>query len=109
MPYFHVDIVLRYTRFSCAPMRAKLPMSKTVLATDDSDALRQACLCVDRDLEEILAQINAINVSEVVVEVHRVEPSAAPPGEPWNGAGFDPSVIVPPYVLLRVVRSASTP
>jgi hypothetical protein len=86
------------------PMRAKLPMSRCVLAIDADDAIRQACLCVDRDLEEVLANVNAINVSEVIVEVHRVEPTAQADTAPWNHALFPAEVAVPSHILPCIVR-----
>ena len=99
----HIDLVLRYTRVSCMPMRAKLALSRCVQAVDSDDAIRQACLCVDRDLEELLAHVNTINVSEVIVEVHRVEPALQAESALWNESWFPPGAAVPAHILLRAV------
>jgi len=97
-----VRLTMRYTRISCMPMRATMDLDRVVLAKDQDDAVRQACLCLDRDLEELLWAVNSMNVSEVIVEVRSVDTSADGDGEaPWNPDPFPPEVAVPPYVIIQ--------
>lgn len=101
MTRFRVRFVLRYTRVSCQPLRATVPFDRVVLARDGEDALRQACLCLDRDLEELLSAVNAMNLSAVHVEHESIEP--APPdlaSEPWNADPYPEDVEVPPHVVV---------
>jgi hypothetical protein len=98
---------MRYTRISCMPFRATFPASKVVQAEDSKDAVRQACLCLDRDLEEILAQVNALNVSDVLVDIRAVRLVALDDGPPWNPAWFPPHVALPSYVVLRSVSDVA--
>ena len=101
MTRFLVRLTMRYTRISCMPFRASMDFDRVVLGDDEEDAVRQACLCIDRDLEELLWAVNTINVSEVLVEVRGVEESgAAAREEPWNPEPFPPSVEIPPHVVL---------
>lgn len=92
---------MRYTRISCRPFRATFPASRIVQAEDPDDAVRQACLCIDRDLEEILSRVNAINVSEVLVEFSSVEPAQEPESTFWNPSWFPRDLTVPPYVIVQ--------
>ena len=97
-----VRLTMRYTRISCMPMRATMDLDRVVSAEDQDDAVRQACLCLDRDLEELLWAVNSMNVSEVIVEVRSVEPAAEGDREaPWNPDPFPAEVTVPPYVILQ--------
>lgn len=96
---YEVQLTMRYTRISCLPFRASMDLDRVVLASSDDDAVRQACLCLDRDLEELLAWVSSINVSEVRVEVRGVGP-APPDRRPWNPKPFPPEVEVPPWVVL---------
>jgi hypothetical protein len=76
--------------------------NETVRAQDEEDALRQACLCLDRDLEEILSQINAINVSEVIVEVETIEEvKASTVKNLWNPELFSTQLEVPPHIVVK--------
>ncbi len=83
------------------PFRASLDFSRWVQAKDESGALKQACLCIDRDLEEILAHVNTMNVSEVLVELRRIESAKTVDGELWNTAPFDENTVVPRYIVVR--------
>jgi len=96
-----VELVMRYTRISCMPFRARYPASHTVQAEDEEDAVRQACLCLDRDLEEILSSVSAIHVSEIWVEFSRVERVAAPRRALWNPCWFARDLLVPPHIVVR--------
>lgn len=98
---FRVDLVMRYTRISCMPFRATYPASRIVQAQDEEDAVRQACLCLDRDLEEILSRVNAINVSEVRVQISDVEGVRDGTDAYWNPQWFSRDVVIPPYVVVR--------
>lgn len=101
MSAFRVELVMRYTRISCRPFRATFPASRVVQAEDAEDAVRQACLCIDRDLEEILSRVNAINVSEVLIEFSCVEPARDETPAFWNPSWFPRDLTVPPYVIVR--------
>lgn len=98
---YRVDLVMRYTRISCMPFKAKFPASKLVQALDEQDAVRQACLCLDRDLEDVLAGVNAINVSEVRVEFSRVELVRGTGAEYWNPEWFEGGIPIPEHVIVR--------
>ncbi len=101
-PAYRVLFTLRFTRYSCAPWRASKSFDRFVQAADPPDAVRQACLCLDQELEQILAQINAINVSEVYVDISRVTPTERSADEPlWNSSRFDPSLEIPQYIVVR--------
>lgn len=100
--FFFVELALRYTRVSCSPMGASLPIARTVQAADPDDALHQACLCLDRDLEQLLARVNTINVSEVIAELRTLRPVDASPGEGlWNPAPFAPEIPIPRHIQVR--------
>lgn len=102
MAFFAVALTLRYTRISCMPFRASIDFDKTVQAKDSTDAVRQACLCLDRDLEDILSRVNAINVSEMIVEVKALrEVSASTDPTLWNPKPFGPQLQVPPHLVVR--------
>lgn len=101
MKAFHVDLAMRYTRISCMPFEARFAASKVVQARDEEDAVRQACLCLDRDLEEILSRVNAINVSEVWVTFSEVTPVEDSGEAFWNPSWFSHEVQVPPYLVVR--------
>ena len=64
--------------------------------------LHQAALCLHRDLEGMLAQVNAIHVAEVRLELDSVEPvPALEPGRRlWNPTHFGSDCKVPPHILL---------
>lgn len=81
-------------------MGAKLEIDRRVRALDSHDALHQACHCVDRDLEEILARINTINVSEVIVEFGRIE-TVRDGDDLWNPEPFDRGLRVPPHIIVQ--------
>ena len=98
---FRVELVMRYTRISCMPFRATYPATRVVQARDEEDVVRQACLCLDRDLEQILARVNAINVSEVRVEVSSIQPLAQGNEAFWNPKWFSADDTIPPYVIVR--------
>ncbi len=101
MAVFRFKGAMRYTRISCMPYRALLGLSKLVQAEDEEDALRQAALCLDRDLEEIFAQVSAINVSSVRLEVHGLQPEPSTDGEAlWNPTAFARQQQVPPHIEL---------
>ena len=103
---FLVELTLRFTRISCRPFGATKELSRIVRAGDRDDALRQACLCVDRDLEGILAFVNTINVSKIKVDVRAIsalEADEQPPGDIWNPVPFDPEQQVPRYIVVRDV------
>ena len=101
MPVFRFKGAMRYTRISCMPFRAVLGIAKLVQAQDEADALRQVALCLDRDLEEILAQVNAMNVSYVRLEVHGLREEPATDGEAlWNPTAFPQELPVPPHIEL---------
>ena len=92
---------MRYTRWSCLPFGARLDLEEIVQAESREEALRQAALCLHRDLEELLSRINAINVSEVYLEIDELRPVAtAPKRVPWNPQPFAPDVEVPPHVKI---------
>ena len=92
---------MRYTRLSCMPFRAAVEFDRAVLAESREDAVRQACLCIDRDLEEILSRVSAINVSEVLVEVRDVTAlGAASSPDLWNPEPFPADREVPRHILL---------
>ncbi len=98
---FLVELTLRYTRISCMPFRATIELSRVVEAENQADALRQACLCVDRDLEEMLASVNTINLNKVHVEVQTVKELHGSEGQDiWNPAQFEPQVEVPRYIVI---------
>lgn len=105
MAFFHVELTLRYTRISCMPYRAKLDIDRVLRAADAEDALRQAGLCLDRDLEDIFADINTINVSNVLIDVRTVrelDHAGDTDGpELWNPTPFDPELRVPRYIIVR--------
>jgi hypothetical protein len=105
MPLFRFKGTMRYTRISCMPFRAVLGIAKLVQAHDEADALRQAVHCLDRDLEELLAQVNAINLSHVRLEVHSVEPEPAADGDPlWNPTVFPKLLALPPHIAVSQPR-----
>jgi len=107
MVFFEVHFTLRYTQVSCMPFRASMDFERQVQAVDEEDALRQACLCLDRDLEQVLSQVNAINVSEVIVEVRSINETAASTGDAlWNPEPFEKQLEVPPHIVVKV-RGAS--
>jgi hypothetical protein len=93
---------MRYTRVSCLPFRATMDLDRLVQARDRDDALRQACLCLDRDLEELLSTVNAMNVTEVLVTVREVSPElqGARDEELWNPEPFDTEILVPRHIVL---------
>lgn len=102
MKIFRVLLTLRYTRISCMPFRAKLDLDRLVQAEDRDDALRQACLCIDRELDEILASVNAINVTEVWVEPQDLEERPPTPGlDLWNDPAFALDRPIPQYIVLK--------
>ncbi len=99
---FRVKLVMRYTRISCMPFRATHETTRIVQARSENDAVRQACLCLDRELEEILSKVNAINVAEVLVNIRSVEP--APRGnkvpEFWNPRWYPSDQLIPDYLVV---------
>lgn len=102
MNIFLVELTLRYTRISCMPFRASLEFGRYIQATDKSDALRQSCLCVDRDLEDILARVNTMNVTKVVVEPRNIRRINGQSPEPiWNHEPFDHNIKIPRYIVLN--------
>ncbi|HNS99133.1 MAG TPA: hypothetical protein PKL73_19405 [Polyangiaceae bacterium] len=104
--YFRVELVLRYTRISCMPYRATFPAAKVVQAQHADDAVRQACLCLDRDLEDILAQVNALNVSEVWVDILSVQLLKQAQDPVWNPWWFPTDQAIPSYIIVRSVGEA---
>ncbi len=101
MPLFRLKGAMRYTRISCMPFRAVLGLAKLIQADDEADALHQAVHCLDRDLEDLLAQVNAANVSYVRLEVHRLEREPTTDGERlWNPTTFATQLPAPPHIGL---------
>lgn len=96
---FRVRLVMRYTRVSCMPFRATYETTRIVQAQSDQDAVRQACLCLDQELEEILSKVNAINVAEVLVDIKFVSPASE--RDFWNAQWFPPDQQVPDYLVVR--------
>ncbi len=99
---FRIDLSMRYTRISCRPFEARYLVTEVVQARDEQDAQRQACLCLDRDLEEILSRVNSINVSELMIEFTCVQKIEARKNEAyWNTEWSDENQPVPPYFIIR--------
>lgn len=109
MAFFHVELTLRYTRISCMPYRATLDLDRFLIAENRADALHQAGLCLDRDLEEILANINTMNVADVLVDVRRVQQltDREKPGESkiWNRNPFNEDLPLPRHIVIRDQRT----
>jgi len=93
---------MRYTRWSCLPLGARLALERVILATDREQALFQAALCLHRDLEELLAQVNTINVSEVYLEVDALRPleEKGHQAAVWNPQPFTAGDKVPPHIKI---------
>ena len=100
MPLFRIQLTLRYTLISCKPMGAKLEFDRIIQAADRNEAALQACLCLDRDLEEIMARVNAINVSEVMVDIKNIEETNRGDEPLWNPFPFSEQK-VPPHIIVR--------
>lgn len=99
MRIFRFRGAVQYTRWSCRPFAARLPITECVQATDRADASRQVGLCIHRDLEQILDQVNAINVAEVRIETQRLEEVAAEgAGVLWNPTRFPDEVRLPRHI-----------
>lgn len=102
MRVFQVQLTMRYTRVSCMPFRARLEIDRPVQAADREDALRQACLCLDQELEEILARVNSFNITVVrVVPGEIVERGPAQEQDVWNPEPFPPDIPIPRYLELE--------
>lgn len=99
---FRVKLVMRYTRISCMPFRATYETDRIVQAQSEHDAVRQACLCLDRELEQVLSKVNAINVAEVLVDIRSVEPAPESDRESefWNPRWFPSDQRVPDYLVV---------
>ena len=101
MAVYRVALALRYTRISCRPFGARLELDKLVEAESEQDAVRQACLCLDADLEQVMGNVNAINVSEFPVDIVAVEPAVAGAGELWNPRPFPRGQAIPRHLVVR--------
>ena len=98
---FRIQLTIHYTRISCRPYGASLEYDRLVQAQDREDAQRQACLCVERELEVILAQVNTANVSEVLVDLRDIQPTQHQ-GQPlWNESPFPRDQRVPRHLVVR--------
>jgi hypothetical protein len=101
MKIFRARLALRYTRISCMPFQAILELDRLVQGMDRDDALRQACLCVDRELDEILARVNTQNVTEIWIEPRQIVEAAPPADDLWNPDPFPPEQSLPRYIVLK--------
>lgn len=93
---------MRYTRWSCQPLGASMAFDEIVQAVDAEDAVRQACLCLDRDLEKLLGSVSAANVSEVHVAVEALEELFGSAAQVWNPAAFPERKRAPAHIVLHV-------
>lgn len=83
------------------PFRATKFFDRFLSGQDTEDALRQACLCIDRELDEILAFVNTQNVTGVRIAAHEVvEVPTAEDREIWNPDPFPQTTRVPRYIEL---------
>lgn len=99
---FRALATLRYTRTSCRPMQARERIDRLVTATDETDALRQLALVVDGELERIVSSVNAVNVSEFVLEVHTLsEVKGVEALEVCNPRPFPSATVIPPHIIVR--------
>ena len=101
MTVYRIALALRYTRISCRPFGARLELDRLVGAESEQDAIRQACLCLDAELEHVLAGINAINVSEFPVDILAVEIVAGDAGVLWNPSPHPVEKAIPPHLIVR--------
>jgi len=104
---YRVVLALRYTRMSCRPYGARMELDRLVLADSEQDAVRQACLCLDADLERLMSEINAINVSAFPVDILLVEQVGSGAGRTWNETPFPASRCVPPHLQVRLRPGSS--
>ena len=107
MTVYRIALALRYTRISCRPFGARLELDRLVEAESEQDAIRQACLCLDAELEQVLAGINAINVSEFPVDILAIEPAAREAGELWNPHPHPADKAIPPHLIVRQAGGAT--
>ncbi len=92
---------MRYTRISCMPFRATMDFDRVVNADDDDDARRQACLCIDRELDDILGYVNTQNVTGVRIETHEIRELRSMEGQQvWNPDPFPSEKAIPRYIEL---------
>jgi len=98
---YRVVLALRYTRMSCRPYGARMELDRLVLAESEQDAVRQACLCLDMELERLMSEINAINVSAFPVDILLVEQVGSGAGRTWNETPFPAGQHVPAHLQVR--------
>lgn len=98
---YRVVLALRFTRISCRPLGARAEFDRYVEAQSEHDAMRQACLCLDAELEGIIADVNTINVAELLVDVLTVELSRGAGGVLWNASPYPATRQVPGYLTVR--------
>jgi hypothetical protein len=78
-----------------------MALDRVVQARDEVDAQRQACLCLAEELEDILAAVNAMNVSEVRVDFEEIQPTEPENPTLWNPVPFPPERTVPRHIVAR--------
>jgi len=105
---YRVKLNLRYTRVSCLPFGAVMALDRVVRANDEVDAQRQACLCLAEELEDILAAVNAMNVSEVRVDFAEIQPTEPDNPTLWNPVPFPPELTVPRHIVQGAALDGET-
>lgn len=98
---FKVGVTLRYTRYSCSPFAAQYRFRKVVQAFDEKDAERQLVLSLYENLDELLSNINAINVSEIRLHIDYVIPHTGERDRVSNPSHFPSDVPIPRYFVLE--------
>jgi hypothetical protein len=98
---FEVGVTVKYTRYSCSPFASEYRFRKVVQAFDEKDAERQLALSLYENLDELLSNINAINVSEIRLRIDYVIPHTGERDRVSNPSHFPSGVPIPRYFVLE--------